>query len=88
MGFWLEYFASAPEGLGGLGSAEDVLLMDPAAANWILSEEDVEDLRDGLEPLELPKKRLVLVPLADRKVGDEVEVLEPERRSELKIMCF
>ena len=36
----------------------------------MLSEDDEEDLRDGLEPLELPQKRLILVPLADRQDGD------------------
>lgn len=33
----------------------------------MLFEDDPEDLQDGLEPLELPKKRLILVPLADRE---------------------
>ena len=33
----------------------------------MLSEDDPEDLQDGLEPWELPKKRLILVPLADRE---------------------
>lgn len=33
----------------------------------MLSEDDPEDLQEGLEPWELPKKRLILVPLADRE---------------------
>ncbi|CAJ1407612.1 unnamed protein product [Effrenium voratum] len=65
MGFWIEYLATAPPPQG-LGRPE-VHIMDPAAANWILSEEDAEDLADGLAPLELGSKELVLVPVADRQ---------------------
>ena len=40
-------------------------LETPAAR--MLSENDLEDLKDGLEPLDLPKRRLLLAPLADRE---------------------
>mmetsp|Transcript_102080 Transcript_102080/g.288285 ORF Transcript_102080/g.288285 Transcript_102080/m.288285 type:complete len:214 (+) Transcript_102080:97-738(+) len=65
IGFWLEYLASAPEP-EGLGSRPDVLLVDPAAGFWICIEEDAEDLQDGLDPLDLPSRSLVVVPVNDR----------------------
>lgn len=65
LGFWQEFLSSAPppEGFGG---REELLFIDPAAACCISSETDPEDLHDMLEPLELPKRSLVLVPVSDR----------------------
>eukprot|EP00927_Polykrikos_kofoidii_P070714 TRINITY_DN67118_c0_g1_i1.p1 TRINITY_DN67118_c0_g1~~TRINITY_DN67118_c0_g1_i1.p1 ORF type:complete len:233 (-),score=48.43 TRINITY_DN67118_c0_g1_i1:52-702(-) len=64
IGFWLEYLSSAPhpDGL----DRTDVCFIDPAAAFWIATEDDPEDLQDGLDPLELSSKAIVVAPVNDR----------------------
>ncbi len=47
----------------------------------MLFEDDPEDLQDGLEPLELPKKRLILVPLADREDWNRGVALFPSSKA-------
>lgn len=66
MTFWLEYFSTAapPD---GLGQPQDVLVMDPVLGNLIVFEEDPEDLKDLIDSLELPQKRLIVVPVPDRQ---------------------
>mmetsp|Transcript_132383 Transcript_132383/g.300925 ORF Transcript_132383/g.300925 Transcript_132383/m.300925 type:complete len:205 (-) Transcript_132383:86-700(-) len=58
IGFWTEYNSAA------MGDA--VCVMDPAAGFWVAVEEDMEDLQDGLQPLDLQDKQIVLVPVNDR----------------------
>ena len=58
----------------------------PASGSRILSEEDAEDLADGLAPLELGSKELVLVPVADRQAlhGQGSPETSPQFRRKLE----
>ncbi|XWS28445.1 hypothetical protein CRYUN_Cryun25bG0069600 [Craigia yunnanensis] len=53
--------------------SQDILLVPPSIAFWITNCPDVCDLKDFLEPLKLPDKKLVIFPVNN---NDDVSVAE------------
>lgn len=54
-------------------ASKDISLVPPSIAFWIMNCPDTESLRDFIEPLKLPEKRLVIFPINN---NDDVEQAE------------
>lgn len=59
--------------LSSRNPSEDILLVPPSIAFWIANCPDTESLRDFLEPLKLPDKKLVIFPVNN---NDDVSLAE------------
>lgn len=64
--FYLSYLSSGYP-------SQDILLVPPSIAFWITNCPNTESLKDFLEPLKLPDKKLVLFPVND---NDDVSLAE------------
>uniref|UniRef100_A0A5B7A8W3 Putative NEDD8-specific protease 1 n=1 Tax=Davidia involucrata TaxID=16924 RepID=A0A5B7A8W3_DAVIN len=63
--------------------SEDILLVPPSIAFWITNCPDIESLKDFLEPLNFPGKKLVIFP-----VNDNSDVTKAEGGNHWSLLAF
>ncbi|KAH7560972.1 hypothetical protein ACOSP7_016499 [Xanthoceras sorbifolium] len=74
--FYFSYLSSCHE-------SQDVLLVPPSIAFWIMNCPDVESLKDFVEPLKLGQKELVIFP-----VNDNIDVSLAEGGSHWSLLAY
>lgn len=74
--FYFSYLSSSH-------SSEDILLVPPSIAFWTMNCPDIDSLKDFLQPLNLPSKKLVLFP-----INNNDDVTEAEGGSHWSLLAF